>query len=102
MSDQTAQPGNTKASQGGLGGPVSRRGLLRTAGASAAVVGGGGLLEACSSSIKGATGGCNLPPRGGGAQEKACGVIPPPTPALAGLSSGPQTRLTTTHPTSPC
>src|ERR1700733_8945627 len=45
MSDQTAQ------SDSG----ISRRGLLRAAGASAAVVGGGGLLEACSSSIKGAS-----------------------------------------------
>ncbi|HEX2823690.1 MAG TPA: ABC transporter substrate-binding protein, partial [Streptosporangiaceae bacterium] len=34
--------------------PLSRRGLLRAAGAGAAVVGGGGLLDACSSSIKGA------------------------------------------------
>ena len=84
MSDQTAQPDNSKSSQGprgtrgvwgdgiplgaggsggvvppggSAGGAISRRGLLRTAGASAAVVGGGGLLEACSSSIKGATGG---------------------------------------------
>ena len=64
MSDQTAQTGSTPSrgvpggrppglteSDGGL----SRRGLLRAAGAGAAVVGGGGLLEACSSSIKGAT-----------------------------------------------
>ena len=62
MSDQTAQ------GSGGYGGPdsqpvsggvvstgVTRRGLLRAAGAGAAVVGGGGLLEACSSSIKGAS-----------------------------------------------
>src|SRR5579859_4580916 len=62
MSDQTAQR------SGGYGGPdsqpvsggvvstgMSRRGLLRAAGAGAAVVGGGGLLEACSSSIKGAS-----------------------------------------------
>jgi branched-chain amino acid transport system substrate-binding protein len=34
---------------------LSRRGLLRAAGASAAVVGAGGLLEACSSGIKGAS-----------------------------------------------
>ena len=64
MSDQTAQ------GSGGYGGPdsppvsgrglrgvvppgVTRRGVLRAAGAGAAVVGGGGLLEACSSSIKG-------------------------------------------------
>ena len=47
MSDQTAQTGSTN-------GGMSRRGLLRAAGAGAAVVGGGGLLEACSSSIQGA------------------------------------------------
>src|SRR5579859_2081989 len=46
MSDQTAHTDN---------GGISRRGLLRAAGASAAVVGGGGLLDACSSSIKGAS-----------------------------------------------
>jgi branched-chain amino acid transport system substrate-binding protein len=34
---------------------ISRRGLLRAAGAGAAVVGAGGLLEACSSGIKGAS-----------------------------------------------
>ena len=36
-------------------GSISRRGLLRAAGAGAAVVGAGGLLEACSSGIKGAS-----------------------------------------------
>jgi branched-chain amino acid transport system substrate-binding protein len=50
MSDQTALPGSTDP----VGG-ISRRSLLRAAGVGAAVVGGGGLLEACSSSIKGAT-----------------------------------------------
>ena len=66
MSDQTAQgsggyggPDSPPVSGRGLGGVVppgvTRRGLLRAAGAGAAVVGGGGLLEACSSSIKGAT-----------------------------------------------
>src|SRR4029077_10956731 len=66
MSDQTAQPDSTSEGPGGMtsprerwgrGGALSRRGVLRTAGVSAAVVGGGGLLEACSSSIKGASGG---------------------------------------------
>src|SRR5580658_6947133 len=52
MSDQTAQSDSTTPSPGD---GISRRGLLRVAGAGAAVVGGGGLLEACSSSIKGAT-----------------------------------------------
>jgi branched-chain amino acid transport system substrate-binding protein len=49
MSDQTAHTNGTNPDGG-----VSRRGLLRAAGVSAAVVGGGGLLEACSSSIQGA------------------------------------------------
>jgi branched-chain amino acid transport system substrate-binding protein len=64
MSDQTAQgsggygrPDSPPVS--GRGGAVpaglTRRGVLRAAGAGAAVVGGGGLLEACSSSIKGAS-----------------------------------------------
>jgi branched-chain amino acid transport system substrate-binding protein len=67
MSDQTAQsdgtpsrgvpggrpPGLTEPDGGDDG--ISRRGLLRAAGAGAAVVGGSGLLAACSSSIKGAT-----------------------------------------------
>jgi len=50
MSDQTAQSDSTNRPDG-----ISRRGLLRAAGAGAAVVGGGGLLQACSSSIKGAS-----------------------------------------------
>ncbi|HEV2445971.1 MAG TPA: ABC transporter substrate-binding protein, partial [Candidatus Sulfopaludibacter sp.] len=49
MSDQTAHTNGTNPDGG-----MSRRGLLRAAGASAAVVGGGALLEACSSSIQGA------------------------------------------------
>src|ERR1700689_464569 len=59
MSDQTAQPDSPLPASGGLGDSsplgVSRRGVLRAAGAGAAVVGGGGLLDACSSSIKGAS-----------------------------------------------
>jgi branched-chain amino acid transport system substrate-binding protein len=50
MSDQTAQSDSTSPV-----GNISRRGLLRAAGAGAAVVGAGGLLEACSSGIKGAS-----------------------------------------------
>ncbi|HMD92678.1 MAG TPA: ABC transporter substrate-binding protein [Trebonia sp.] len=53
MTDQTAQPASS-ASEAPAGG-VSRRSLFRAAGAGAAVVGGGSLLEACSSSIKGAS-----------------------------------------------
>jgi branched-chain amino acid transport system substrate-binding protein len=56
--------GGTESSRAGLAGSstlastaggLSRRGVLRAAGAGAAVVGGGGLLDACSSSIKGAS-----------------------------------------------
>ncbi len=55
MSDKTAT-GATGVESGGESWPhLTRRGLLRAAGASVAVVGGGGLLEACSSSIKGAS-----------------------------------------------
>jgi branched-chain amino acid transport system substrate-binding protein len=50
MSDQTAQSHGT----GPVGG-ISRRGVLRAAGAGAAVMGAGGLLQACSSGIKGAS-----------------------------------------------
>jgi branched-chain amino acid transport system substrate-binding protein len=47
MSDQTPQTDS-------IVGSISRRGLLRAAGAGAAALGAGGLLEACSSGIKGA------------------------------------------------
>jgi branched-chain amino acid transport system substrate-binding protein len=50
MSDQTAQSDGTS-----LIGGISRRGVLRAAGAGAAVMGAGGLLQACSSGIKGAS-----------------------------------------------
>jgi branched-chain amino acid transport system substrate-binding protein len=50
MSDQTVQSGTS-----GLAGSISRRGVLRGIGAGAAVVGAGGLLQACGSSIKGAS-----------------------------------------------
>jgi branched-chain amino acid transport system substrate-binding protein len=52
MSDQTAQSDGTA-----LAGGISRRGVLRAAGAGAAVIGAGGLLQACSSGIKGASSG---------------------------------------------
>ena len=50
MSDQSVHSGGTS-----LSGGISRRGLLRAAGAGAAMVGTGGLLQACSSGIKGAS-----------------------------------------------
>ncbi len=52
MSDQTVQPGGTGPGEG-----LSRRNVLRAVGAGAAVVGAGGLLQACGSSIKGASSG---------------------------------------------
>src|SRR6266446_5518043 len=52
MSEQTGHSGRTSPAGG-----MSRRGLLRAAGAGAVVVGGGGLLQACSSGIKGASSG---------------------------------------------
>ena len=63
---------------------MSRRGLLRVAGVGAAVVGGGGLLEACSSSIKGATGSSTSSTAGAStAKEIVIGFIHPLTGALA-------------------
>jgi branched-chain amino acid transport system substrate-binding protein len=64
---------------------ISRRGVLRAAGAGAAAVGGGGLLAACSSSIKGAgtststSGGGS----GGGTGSITMGFIHPVTGALS-------------------
>ncbi len=60
--------------------------MLRTAGVSAAVVAGGGLLEACSSSIKGASGGSTAT-GGSGTKDIVIGFIHPLTGALAGFGS---------------
>jgi branched-chain amino acid transport system substrate-binding protein len=78
MSDQTGQSESTSP----LGG-ISRRGLLRAAGAGVAVAGAGGLLQACSSGIKGAS------PGSGGGRTKAItiGWIHPLTGALAGFGA---------------
>jgi branched-chain amino acid transport system substrate-binding protein len=54
MTDQTAQSDSTSPL-----GNISRRGILRAAGAGAAVFGAGGLLEACGSAIKGANSGAS-------------------------------------------
>ena len=63
MSGRTGPPDSGMPRQGrlkgaftlaGTAGGVSRRSLVRSAGASAAVVAGGGLVEACSSSVKSA------------------------------------------------
>jgi branched-chain amino acid transport system substrate-binding protein len=106
MSDQTAQSdrtssrGTTGVSGGGepsrergigilsdsLPG-LTRRGLLRAAGAGAAVVGGGGLLQACSSSIKGAS---STPTASSGASTAGnitIGWIHPLTGPLAGFGA---------------
>jgi branched-chain amino acid transport system substrate-binding protein len=74
MSERTAQPWG-----------VSRRGLLRAAGAGAAVAGGGGLLAACSSSIKGADAGSGS--SSGGAKAITIGWIHPLTGELAGFGT---------------
>ena len=76
MSDQTAQSDSTSPV-----GSISRRSLLRTAGAGAAVVGAGGLLQACSSGIKGASSGS------GGTKAITIGWIHPLTGSLAGFGA---------------
>jgi branched-chain amino acid transport system substrate-binding protein len=95
MSDHTAQPDSNKPLRGAKGttdgfpeGPgwLSRRSALRAFGASAAVVGGGGLLDACSTSIKGAT---STSSTGGGSSSGkiTIGWIHPLTGALAGFGA---------------
>jgi branched-chain amino acid transport system substrate-binding protein len=81
MTDQSVQP--VPASEPAAGG-VSRRSLLAAAGAGAAVVGGGSLLEACSSSIKGATGNSTS---GTSAKKITIGWIHPLTGSLAGFGA---------------
>src|SRR5215469_4640396 len=83
MTDQTVQPGpaNEQAAAG-----VPRRGLFRAAGVGAAVVGGGSLLEACSSSIKGASGNSTSSSSGAPTNKTiTIGWIHPLTGALAGF-----------------
>ena len=75
MSDQTVHSGSTSP-----GGGINRRSLLRAFGAGAAVVGAGGLLEACSSSVKGAS-------SGGSTKNITIGWIHPLTGALAGFGA---------------
>jgi branched-chain amino acid transport system substrate-binding protein len=78
MSDQTAQSEGANP----VGG-ISRRGLLRAAGAGATVMGAGGLLAACSSGIKGASAGT------GGSTAKAItiGWVHPLTGPLSGFGA---------------
>ncbi|HSR83860.1 MAG TPA: ABC transporter substrate-binding protein [Streptosporangiaceae bacterium] len=78
MSDQSLQSGDTDP----VGG-MSRRGMLRAAGAGVAVVGAGGLLEACSSGIKGSGSGSGS----GATKAITMGWIHPLTGPLAGFGA---------------
>jgi branched-chain amino acid transport system substrate-binding protein len=82
MTDQTAH--SPRASEGPEkpAGGVSRRGMLRAAGAGAAVIGGGSLLEACSSGIKGSGNG-----GGSASKEITIGWVHPLTGPLAGFGA---------------
>ena len=109
MSDQTAQsdsttsrgvPGGRPAPTESAGG-VSRRGLLRAAGASAAVVGGGGLLEACSSSIKGASASSTASASASTAGNITIAWIHPLTGALAGFGAADNWVISKIQQTSP-
>jgi len=89
MTDQTAQPASDEGSSAGSApkapvGGVSRRSLFRAAGVGAAVVGGGSLLEACSSGIKGASGGGST---SGTSKKITIGWIHPLTGSLAGFGA---------------
>jgi branched-chain amino acid transport system substrate-binding protein len=116
MSDQTAQPNGTPEGLGGFGGAessrdrgglggISRRSLLRAAGASMAVVGGGGLLEACSSGIKGAGPGTasssGSASASGAAGTITIGWIHPLTGALAGFGAADNFVLSKIRQTTP-
>ena len=103
MSDQTAQPDSAKPLRGAKGaaegpGALSRRGVLRAAGASAVVLGSGGLLEACSSSIKGASSSSTA---GSSTGKITIGWIHPLTGALAGFGAPDGFVLTKIRATSP-
>jgi len=96
MSDQTAQsdststpgvPGGRPSGLAESASGVSRRGLLRAAGAGAAVVGGGGLLQACSSSIKGASASSTSSATASTAGNITIAWIHPLTGALAGFGA---------------
>lgn len=77
MSDHTAHSDSTSEPLA-----ISRRGVLRAAGAGAAFAGFGGLLAACSSGIKGASSGAS--------GTINIGFITPLTGPLAGFASGDQ------------
>ena len=108
MSDQTAQgsggyggPDSPPVSGRGLPPGVTRRGVLRAAGAGAAVVGGGGLLEACSSSIKGASSSSSSSSTtGASTQHIVIGFIHPLTGALADFGTSDDWIVSTIQATS--
>ena len=124
MSDQTAQSDSTSSpgARGGRGNgesprargargvrgvvppdqqSLSRRGLLRAAGAGAAVVGGGGLLQACSSSIKGATASSSPTASASTAGNITIAWIHPLTGALAGFGAADNWVISKIMQTSP-
>src|SRR5581483_3494361 len=80
---------------------LSRRGLLRAAGVGAAVVGSGGLLQACSSSIKGASSGPSTTSSGGGTKAITIGWIHPLTGPLAGFGAADNFVLSKIKQTTP-
>jgi branched-chain amino acid transport system substrate-binding protein len=88
MSDQTPRSDS-------IVGSISRRGLLRAAGAGAAVIGTGGLLEACSSGIKGASSGS------GSTKAITIGWIHPLTGPLAGFGAPDNWIISKVKATSP-
>ena len=109
MSDQTAQgsggygrPDSPPVSGGVVSTGVTRRGLLRAAGAGAAVVGGGGLLEACSSSIKGASSSSSSSSStaGGSTQPIVIGFIHPLTGPLGEFGTSDNWIVSTIQATS--
>jgi branched-chain amino acid transport system substrate-binding protein len=81
MSDQAGQPGSSGSAAGGSGSGsgISRRNVLRAAGAGAAFAGFGGLISACSSGLKGAS--------GGSTKNITIGWIHPLTGDLAGFGA---------------
>ncbi|MBV9449610.1 MAG: ABC transporter substrate-binding protein [Streptosporangiaceae bacterium] len=104
MTDQSAQSGGIRSDSQAT--DLSRRGLLRAAGASAAVVGGGGLLAACSSSIKGAgPSNTTSSSSGGGASASGgsikIGWIHPLTGGLAGFGAPDNWVISKIQQTSP-
>jgi branched-chain amino acid transport system substrate-binding protein len=84
MTDPSAQSGNITESSG----TVSRRTVFRAAGVGAAALGGGALLDACSSGLKGSTGGSGGSGSGSSSNgEITIGWIHPITGSLSGFGA---------------